>query len=60
MGQTVCVVVSGLDKAKLEAAIADRNQVQKHVRRAQVVLASATGDPVRRVAALLGGSRPTA
>ena len=36
----------------------DRNRPQKHVERAQVVLASAAGDPVQRVAMQLGVSRP--
>jgi len=36
----------------------DRNQPQKHAERARVVLASAAGDPVQRVAGLLGVSRP--
>jgi transposase len=58
MAQTVCVVVNGSEKARLEAIVADRNRLQKHVQRARVVLASAQGQPVQRVAALLGVSRP--
>jgi transposase len=58
MAQTVCVVLSGLDKARLETIVADRNQQQKHVERARVVLASAEGLPVQRVAALVNVSRP--
>jgi transposase len=58
MAQTVCVIVSASDKKRLEAIVADRNRPQKHVDRARVVLASAGGDPVQRVAALLGVSRP--
>jgi len=58
MAQTVCVVVNGSEKARLEAIVADRNRLQKHVERARVVLASAPGQPVQRVAALLGVSRP--
>jgi transposase len=42
----------------LEAIVLDRNQPQKHAERARVVLASAAGDPVQRVAGLLGVSRP--
>ena len=58
MAQTVCVIVSASDKERLEAIVADRNWPQKHVERARVVLASAGGGPVQRVAALLGVSRP--
>src|SRR5450755_3253174 len=58
MAQTICVIVSASDKERLEAIIADRNRPQKHVERARVVLASAGGGPVQRVAALLGVSRP--
>ena len=58
MAQTVCVIVSASDRVGLEAIVWDRNQPQKHVERARVVLASAAGDPVQRVAGLLGVSRP--
>jgi transposase len=58
MAQTVCVIVRASDKERLEAIVADRNRAQKHVDRARVVLASAVGEPVQRVAALLGVSRP--
>ena len=58
MAQTVCVIVSPSDKARLEAIASDRNRPQKHAARARVVLASMTGDPVQRVAAQLGVSRP--
>jgi transposase len=58
MAQTVCVVVSTADRARLEAIASDRNRAQKHVERARVVLASMGGDPVQRVATRLGVSRP--
>jgi transposase len=58
MAQTVCVIVSTSDHERLEAIVADRNRPQKHVARARVVLASAGGDPVQRVAARLDVSRP--
>ena len=58
MAQTVCVIVSASHRVGLEAIVLDRNQPQKHVERARVVLASAAGDPVQRVAGLLGVSRP--
>jgi transposase len=58
MAQTVCVIVSGSDRERLEAIASGRNRPQKHVQRARVVLASARGEPVRYVAGLLGVSRP--
>jgi transposase len=58
MAQTVWVVLSPSDRQTLEAIIADRNRPQKHVERAQVVLASAEPGPVQRVAARLDVSRP--
>src|SRR5580692_13200683 len=58
MAQTVCVIVSASDRARLEAIASDRNRPQKHAERARVVLASTAGDPVQRVATQLGLSRP--
>jgi hypothetical protein len=58
MAQTICVIVSASDRKRLEAIAADRNRPQKHAERARAVLASAADDPVQRVAALLGVSRP--
>jgi transposase len=58
MAQTVCVIVSASDRARLEVIASDRNRPQKHVERARVVLASLAGDPLQRVAARLGVSRP--
>ena len=58
MAQTVRVIVSPSDKARLEAIASDRSRPQKHAARARIVLASMTGDPVQRVAAQLGVSRP--
>jgi hypothetical protein len=49
MAQTVCVVLSGSDKARLETIVADRNQQQKDVERTRAVLASPEGLPVQRV-----------
>ena len=42
MGQTVCVIVSALDRKRLEAVVSDRNRQRKHTERAEVVLASGT------------------
>ena len=58
MAQTVCVIVSPSDRARLEAIASDRNRPQKHVERARVVLASMARDPVQLVATQLGVSRP--
>jgi transposase len=58
MAQTVCVIVSASDRARLEAVASDRNRPQKNVERAWVVLVSLAGDPLQRVAARLGVSRP--
>jgi transposase len=58
MAQTVCVILSSADRRMLEAIVADRNRPQKHVGRAQVVLAAAERGPVQQVATRLGVSRP--
>ena len=58
MAQTVCVIVTPSDRTRLKAIAADRNRPQKHAKRASIILASAAGDPVQRVAAQLGVSRP--
>ncbi len=58
MAQTVCVMISSSEKAQLEAIVADRNRRQKHVERARGVVTSASDQPVQRVAAQLGVSRP--
>ena len=59
MAQTVCVIVSAADRERLQAISGDRNQSQKHVERARIVLASAAREPAQRVAAGAGVSRPT-
>ena len=48
MAQTVCIILSSLDRQMLEAIVADRNRPRKHVERAAVVLAAANRDPVQR------------
>lgn len=58
MAQTVCVVLISSDRQVLEAIVADRNRPQKHVERAQVVLAAAERGPAQRLAVGLGASRP--
>ena len=59
MAQSVCVIVSAADQKRLEAIVADRNQRQKYVERARIVLASADRGPAQRVAQSIGVSRPT-
>ena len=59
MAQTVCVIVSAVDRERLQAIIGDRNQPRKHMERARIVLASAAREPAQRVAAGVGVSRPT-
>ncbi len=33
MAQTVCVIVSASDRERLEAVVADRNRLRKHIER---------------------------
>src|SRR4051794_38302267 len=58
MAQSVCLVVSAGDRARLEAIVADRNRPQKHVARARIVLLSADRLDVAAVARRAGTSRP--
>jgi hypothetical protein len=53
------VIVSAVDRERLEAIVADRNQRQKYVQRARIVLASADRGPAQRIAQGIGLSRPT-
>ena len=58
MAKTVCMILSAFDRERLAAIAADRNRLRKHAERARVVLPSASGNPVQRVATQLGLSRP--
>src|SRR4051812_26429409 len=58
MAQSVSLVVSAGDRARLEAIVADRNRPQKHVARARLVLLSADRLDVATVARRAGISRP--
>lgn len=58
MAQTVSIIVSAEDRARLAAVIADRNSPQKHVQRARIVLHSGDHLPVIEVARRSGASRP--
>src|SRR5713101_1278959 len=59
MAHTVCVIVSAVDRERLEAIVVDRNQRQKYVERARIVLTSADRGPAQRIAQGIGLSRPT-
>ena len=58
MAQNVCPLVSGEDRARPEALVADRNQALKHVQRAWIVLHSANRLSVAEVARRTGVGRP--
>src|SRR3954451_3051229 len=58
MAQSVCLVVSAGDRARLEAIVADRNRSRKHVARARLVLLSADRLDIATVARRAGISRP--
>src|SRR5829696_4134066 len=58
MAQTSCVILSGADRKRLGAIIADRNRPQKHVQRARIILHSGERLPVLEVARRAGASRP--
>ena len=59
MAQSVCVIISDVDRDRLQAIAADRNQRQKHIERARIVLVSADRGSAQRIAQSLGVSRPT-
>ena len=42
MAQTVCVVLSPVEREQLAAIAADRNRLRKHVERARMPVAAAT------------------
>ena len=58
MAQTVSVVVSAEDRARLAAIAGDRSRPLKHVQRARIVLHSADRLPVQEVARRAEVSRP--
>ena len=58
MAQTVCILPSAEDRARLAAVIGDRNSPQKHVQRAKIILHSAEKRSVLDVARQSGVSRP--
>ena len=58
MAQTSCVLLTGADRIRLVAIIADRNRPQKHVQRARIILHSGERLPGLEVARRAGASRP--
>src|SRR4051812_30967015 len=58
MAQTSCVILTGADRKRLAAIIADRNRPHKHVQRARILLHSDERLPVLEVARRAGASRP--
>ena len=58
MAQTVSVLVSPGDRARLTALLGDRNRPLKHIQRAKIILFSAERLPVLEVAARAEVSRP--
>ena len=59
MAQTVSVIVSTEDRARLATIIGDRSRPLKHIQRARIILYSADRLPVLEVAKLANVSRPT-
>jgi transposase len=59
MREGIVVEVSAADRARLEAVVADRNSTQKHVWRAQIVLATAEGCGTAEIRRRSGVSKPS-
>ena len=59
MAQTVCILLSAEDRARLAVVVGDRNRPQKHIQRARIIVLSADRLPVIEVARRTGASRPT-
>lgn len=58
MAQTVSIILSAEERARLSAIIGDRNLSQKHARRARIILHSVERMPVLDIARRSGVSRP--
>jgi transposase len=58
MRKGITVEVSAVDRARLEAVVADRNSRQKHVWRARIVLATADGHGTNEIMHRSGMSKP--
>jgi transposase len=59
MARTVTPLVSSADRERLATIAQDRNRLQKHVRRAKIILLSADRLTVLEIAAGSGVSRPS-
>jgi transposase len=59
MRKGIEIEVSAADRARLEAIVADRNSPQKHVWRAQIILATADGCGTAAVMRRAGVSKPS-
>jgi transposase len=58
MREGITVEVSVADRARLEAVVADRNSPQKHVWRAEIILATAEGWGTNAIMRWTGKSKP--
>jgi transposase len=58
MAQTVCLILTEADEARVSAIVTDRARPLKHIQRAHIVLLSAKRLPVLEVAQQAGVSRP--
>src|SRR5215218_2612479 len=58
MREGITVEVSAADRARLEAVVADRNSPQKHVWRAEIILATAEGLGTNAIVRRAGVSKP--
>lgn len=52
------ITVTAYEQARLESLVADRNTAAKVVWRSKIVLATASGDPVKAIARATGKSKP--
>jgi transposase len=59
MRKGIEIEVNGADRARLEAIVADRNSPQKHVWRAQIILATADGCGTAAVMRRAGVAKPS-
>ena len=58
MRKGIQIEVTAVDRARLEAIVADRNSAQKHVWRARIILATADGCGTAEVMRRAGVSKP--
>ena len=58
MAQSVCPIISAADRARLQAIVADRDSRQKHVWRADIILATAEGCGTVEITRRTGKSKP--